>query len=240
MIFPSLSLEDVLQVEDKTRIKATGSFISGAVEVITDVLIQPESTELFISVFNADKDKWNLDWAYITEGFKDVVVKVVTDLGERTKSYQINVISEATDALFSGDADIFPYEPELTDFIPTGKNSFLYAHRKAQDKVIAYLDEQRVWKNDKTRYTKLDISILALADAEILEQFKFWSTFETLMIVLEANQVSLGDIFQEKKSEYELMRNQARNRSAIRLDANDDGILDTAPHDFRTFRMIRR
>ena len=69
---------------------------------------------------------------------------------------------------------------------------------------------------------------------------KFWSTFETLLIIFESIQVSNNDIFEDKRNEYEQMRNQARNRSELRLDANDDGELDSVPTDIRTLRMITR
>lgn len=243
MIFPKLTLETVMQVEDKVRFDASLSFISGdAAEVITDVLIQPEATESFISVFNADSDKWYLDWAYQTDGMKDVIVRVESDLipAGRTRTYTVNCLSVDDDALFSGDDDLFAYEPDLMNYLPRGKNSYLYAHRKAQDKIIMYLDEQRIWKQDGSIFTKQDIAATALNDAEVKEQFRFWSTFETLLTIFESIQVSNTDIFQEKKLEYQALRDQARNRSALRLDSNGDGELDQTPYDIRTLRMIRR
>ena len=244
MIFPSLTLEKVVQIEDKLRFDASKSFVSkGAVtETITDVLIQPEASESFISVFDADSDKWYLDWAYTTDGTKTVVVRVETDVtpAGRTRSYLVDSLDAEDDALFSGDPDLFAYEPRVFDYLPKGKNSYLYAHRKAQENIIAYLDEQRIWKRDKSRYTKQDIATVAQTDSEILEQFTRWSTFETLLIIFESFQVSNADIFQEKKGEYMQMRDSARNRSALRLDSNDDGTLDTQPYDIRTLRMIRR
>jgi len=243
MIFPSLTLETTIQVEDKLRLDASLSFISGGSgEIITDVLIQPESTESFISVFDDDNEKWFLDWAYVADGAKTVIVKVITDLDltGRTRSYSLDAISADDDALFSVDADLFPYEPKIIDDVPRGKNSFLYAHRKAQEKIIAWLDEQRIWQNDGSRYTKQDIALIASTDSEIKDQFKFWSTFETLLIIFESNQVSNSDIFQEKRDEYEKMRNSSRKRSAVRLDQDGDGKLDEVAYDIRTLRMVRR
>jgi hypothetical protein len=243
MIFPSLTLETVVQVEDKLRLDASKSFISGdAAETITDVLIKPEASESFITVFNTDNEKWLLDWAYLTDGIKSVEVKVITDLDVvgRIKTYSINVITVADDVLFSDDGDLFPYEPRLSDDIPRGKNSYIYAHRKAQDKIIAWLDEQRIWHTDGSRYTKQEIANLAIASSEIKDQFNMWSTFETLLIIFESNQVSKDDVFQEKKTEYESMRDSARKRSALRLDGDNDGVIDDVPYDIRTLRMIRR
>jgi hypothetical protein len=243
MIFPSLTLEKVIQVDDKTRLDASLSFISGdSAEIVTDVLIQPEATEAFISVYNTDNDKWYLDWAYATEGTKTVVVRVETDLtpAGRTRSYTTDILTVVEDGLFSSDSDIYPYEPKVSDQLPKGKNTFLYAHRKAQEKIIAWLDESRIWHNDGSRYTKEDIATVGAADPELLQQFNQWSTFEALFIIYNSNQVSVGDIFQDKEDEYKDMRNSARSRSALRLDANKDGVVDTQPYDIRSIRMVRR
>lgn len=243
MIFPSLTIETILQVDDKTRLDASLSFQSGDVaEVITDVLIQPEFSESFISVFNSDKDRWYLDWSYASDGEKTVVVKITTDIDPvgRTRSYLTTVLSVPDDALFSNDSDLYPYEPKINQQLPKGKNTFLYAHRKAQEKIIAYLDEQRIWHDDGTRYTKQEIAAIAANNSEILQQFNQWSTFETLLIIFGSNQVSTDDIFQDKESEYTTMRNSARSRSALRLDADKDGSIDKIPYDIRTLRMIRR
>ena len=239
MIFPSLSLETVLQVEDKTRINASRSFVNNN-EIISDVLIQPEATEAFISVFNADSEKWFLDWAYITDGLKDVVVRVITDVtpAGRDRTYQINVLTADDDTLFSSDSDLLPWETDILNYLPKGKNSYLYAHRKAQDIIIAYLDEQRYWKQDGSRITKQDIA--AITDNEVRKQFTEWSTFQTLLIIFESIQVSNNDIFESKRIKYEALRNSARSRSALRLDLDGDSQLDQNPYDIRTLRMIRR
>ena len=239
-LFPSLTFERVLQVEEKTRLDASKSFVTDD-EVITDVQIKPSSTDLFISVFNGgDDEKWFLDWAYELDIFQDVSVKIVTASTEKTKTYMasINVLDQETDALLSTDNDLLPYEPKLMRYLPKGKNSFIYAHRKAQERIIAYLDEQRIWKDDNSRYTKLDLS--TVTDPEFKEQFRQWSSFETLLIIFESFQVSSGDIFQEKKQEYTAMRNSARTRSALRLDQDGDGVLDITPYDIRTTRLVRR
>lgn len=239
MIFPNLSLETVMQVEDKLRIDASRSFVTQG-EVVTDVLIQPEGTDVFISVFTADQEDWYLDWAYTTDGIKSVVCRVETDItpAGRTRTYSITVLTVLEDTLFSGDNNLLPYEPDVLQYLPNGKNSYLYAHRKAQDLIIAYLDEQRIWKKDRTRITKQDIA--AITDDEVRYQFEQWSAFQALLIIFESVQVSNDDIFQEKKANYEVLRDQARNRSALRLDLSGDDTLDEIPYDIRTMRMVRR
>lgn len=232
MVFPKLTLETVLQVDDKTRLEAIDSFATQG-ETITDVEIEPEVGAGYISVYDTDNEKWYLDWAYETDGVKTVSVKVTTDAPSvRTKSYSITVLTEEEDALFSSDNDLYPYEPNIKKYLPRGKNSFIYAHRAAQTKILAFLDEQRIWKEDKTRYTKADI-----VDKE---EFNRWSIFQTLLIIFESSQVSTSDIFQEKRLEYENEMRQARNRGALRLDADGDGNVDEYPYDMKTTRLYRR
>ena len=237
MIFPKLTLETTLQVEDKTRLNASMSFISDA--NVTDVLIQPEASESFISVYDTDSDKWFLDWAYTTDGIKTVIVRVETDApSSRDVSYSVDVLSKADDSLFSGDSDLIGYEPDILNYLPRGKNSYLYAHRKAQEVIIAYLDEQRIWNEDSSRISKQQIA--AISDDEIREQFKQWSTFQTLLIIFNSIQVSNDDIFEDKKRHYEALRDSARSRSALRLDRDKDSVIDAGAYDIRTIRMLRR
>tara|TARA_R110002096_G_scaffold34017_3_gene97566 strand:- start:3033 stop:3755 length:723 start_codon:yes stop_codon:yes gene_type:complete len=240
MLFPKLTFETVLQVEEKTRLDAGLSFVTDD-EVITDVLIEPANAFGFISVYNAgDSDKWYLDWAYDLDGMQDVSVKIVAVSGDKTKTYMagINSLSVEDDALLSTDNDLMPFEPDLLNYLPNGKNSFTYAHRKAQERILSYLDEQRIWHNDGTRYTKQEL--VDVTDPEFKDQFRQWSSFETLLIIFESLQVSVGDIFQEKKTEYVALRNSARTRGALQLDANKDGTIDEFKSDIISVRIKRR
>jgi hypothetical protein len=166
-------------------------------------------------------------------------VQIVADSGNKTKTYiaAINVLDEDEDALLSSDNDLMPYEPDILNYLPKGKNSYIYVHRKAQERILAYLDEQRIWKSDNSVYTKQDLIDLG---ADIKDQFKQWSTFQSLLIIFESIQVSGGDIFQEKKLEYENLMRQARNRSSLRLDSDNDGVIDEVPYNIRSTRLIRR
>jgi hypothetical protein len=237
MIFPKLNFEPVVQVEDKIRLDASLTFYSSD-EVVTDVLIEPETGVGFISVFHDDSDRWFIDYAYEIDELKDVTVKVIADSGEKIKVYTqgINVLSIENDALFSNDNDLFPIEPRLKSYLPLGKNSFLYVHRKAQERIMAYLDEQRIWKSDNSRFTKQDI--IDSTDAEMKDQFKQWSIYQSLLIIFEQMQVSNDDIFEEKKREYMRLRDASRNRAQLKLDLDDDGDLEII--NIRTTRLLRR
>lgn len=237
MIFPNLKHENIVQLNDKTRFDANDSFVTIG-ETITNVEIEPDAGVGFISVYDGgDPDNidenWFLDWAYETDGDKTISVKVTTDMGDKTSTYTINAITAENDKLFSVDADLYAYEPTLKRNLPQGKNSFLYAHRKSQEKIIAYLDEQRIWKQDKTKFTKDD-----LID---LDEFKQWSIFQTLLIIFESSQLVRDDIFQEKREGYEMDMKSARKRGGLRLDFNGDGTQATnETNNMVTTRLIRR
>lgn len=239
MVFPKLTFDTVLQIDEKIRLDAGLTFSPDA-DHIKDIEIQPEPSEDFVSVWvNSQPSKWYLDWAYETGGLKDVSIRVTCNHEIKTKIYSaaINVLTEDEDALLSNDNDLIPYEPDILNYLPNGKNSYNYAHRKAQERILAYLDEQRIWKEDNSIFTKHDLYTLG---AEMKDQFKQWSTFQTMMIIFESIQVGNNDIFQEKKLEYEKLMQQARNRSSLRLDRDDSGAVDIIPYNIRTTKMIRR
>ena len=237
MIFPKLRYEKIIQENDKLRLDASQSFATAS-ETIEDVLIKPEDTESFISVFNTDSKRWYLDWAYDEDELKVVTVRVVTDNGDKEREFSLEVISEENDALLSSDQDLFPYEPNIYRYLPQGKSSFIYAHRAAQSKILAYLDEQRIWKQNSKAYTKEDL--VNVEDVEFKDQFKMWSTFQTLLIIFESAQVSTNDLFQQKRMEYEKEMRIHRNRASLRLDSNGDGKLDPIPRNIRTTTLVRR
>jgi len=235
-MFPSLSFERVIQADDKIRLDASLSFSPD--EIITDVEIKPSPTDTFISVFNSNSDKWLLDWAYEVDGVSTVEVRLTSASSTKTKSYDILVLTEDQDCLLSDDNDLVALEPTLKRYLPNGKNSFKYAHRVAQERIIAYLDEQRIWKADSERYTKQDL--IDITDPDFKYQFKQWSIYQTLLLIFESLQLGADDIFQEKREGYELEMRQHRNRSSLRLDKDGDGVLDEIPYNIRSTRMLRR
>lgn len=236
MMFPSLTYERVIQVDDKLRLDASLSFSPD--EIITDVEIKPSAADSFISVYNSNHDKWYLDWAYETDGVFSIEVRLTSAATTRTKTYDILVLTEEEDALLSDDNDLYAIEPTLKRYLPKGKNSFKYAHRVSQERIIAYLDEQRIWKSDKSRYTKQDL--VDITDSDFKYQFKQWSTYQTLLLIFESLQLGVEDVFQEKREDYENQMRQHRNRASLRLDQDGDGVVDEGPYNIRSTRLLRR
>lgn len=236
MIFPRINTDSLVQVNDGIRIDARKTVYRDILD-IKDILISPEDDATpapqYISVFSAgDFDEWYLDYVYETAGDKTARVKVILqDDSEKEISATISVITEAQDLLFSKDADIIQSEPDILRYLPEGKTSFTFMHREAQRRILAFLDENRIWKKENARYTKEDIVDM--------EEFVHWSRFLVLHLIYAAKIVSEGDVFTFKASEYEALMKSARGRSTLRLDTDGDDVVDTLLDRVSTI-MVRR
>lgn len=228
MIFPTLELEQTLQVDDRTRLSAEKSYITPDENAITLIEIEPEAGSGFIDVTSSRY----LDWQYSTDGSKSVTVRVTTDGSPVTFSRTLPVLSVADDRLFSSDSELLPYEPNLLEWVREGRNSFLDVHRAAQDRILSWLDENRIWDEQGNRLTKEDITDL--------EEVNDWSKFMTLRLIFEGLSNAVDDIFHEKALRYMEMESKARNRAALRLDRDNDGETDVIKTDLRSMGLYRR
>ena len=227
-IFGALELEGTVQVNDKTRLDATKSFESEE-NAFTLVEIEPDTGAGFVDV-TANK---YLDWSYSTDGTATVSVRLTTGSGgPDTFTKDLTIISIADDKLFSSDHELLPYEPNILKWTREGRNSFLDVHRASQDRIISWLDENRIWDVEGNRLTKEDITDT--------EEVNDWSKFMTLKIIFEGLSNATDDIFHEKALRYMDMEVKARNRAAIRLDRNNDGETDISKTDLRSSRLVRR
>lgn len=237
-IFPNAELEAIVQVNDKTRLDATKSFVDKGEAAITLVEIEPEAAAGFIDVTGSlpiKSKNWFLDWQYATDGVKTVTVRVTTDGAPVTASNTLTIISVADDKLFSADSDLIKHEPEILQDknLPDGRNSFLNVQRRSQELILAFLDENGVVDIDGNRLTKADI-----LDVEEVRQ---WSTFLSLRLIFEGLSNAIDDIFSEKAKRYETMEISARGRAQLRVDVNNDGILDDREGiNMKTMDLVRQ
>jgi hypothetical protein len=232
MIFLSCNREKIVQINDKTRIDASKSFVSGS--VITDILIKPEASESFVSVYNISQDKWFLDWAYSTDGEKTITIQATDGVNVITQDFKLNVISEVDDNLYSDDSELFSLETELKRYIPIGRNSFKHIHREAQSRILNFLDRKRIWNDNGTPYTKEQVNLIG--------ELSKWSLYECLFMIYTDLFISVGDKFAEKVNQYKELRNYERDRGAIRIDKNGNGTYDdgTDFQELKSFRLIKR
>jgi hypothetical protein len=228
MIFAKIKVDALSQENDGVRIDARQSIYRDIADVL-DVEISPnidgENDIPYISVYSGgDFDEWYLDWSYSVAGDYNPTIRIKTAEEDDsdplniipvqyvTASKEITIITAATDQLFSNDDDIIQSEPDVYRYLPEGKTSYLFMHREAQRRILGYLDEKKIWKQDGTRYEKSD-----LFDKE---EFVHWSRFLVLQMIYQAKVVDVGDIFFQKGEQYKTLVAIAQNRGAIRLSSD--------------------
>lgn len=229
MLFPNIEIEKTVQTNDKTRLDARKTFVTPDEAAISLLEIEPESGSGFITVTSAKF----LDWEYASTGDKTVTVRLTTDGSPVTKSKTITVVDEATDALFSSDAELVGHEPDILKYVRAGRSTFLDVHRAAQDRILGWLDEHKIWDTDGERLTK---------EAVVkVDEVNDWSKFLTLQLIFEGLSNDTDDIFSEKSKRYARLVEEARNRSVIRLDRNGDAAADiNEAVEMRSARLVRR
>jgi hypothetical protein len=231
MIFINCIKEALVQVNDKTRIDVSMSFVSG--DGITDITINPDGFGP-ISVFDVDQSKWYLDWAFDIDGTRSIEIEATDGINTIIQTFEIEVISPENDNLFSNDSQIFAIESELKRYIPEGRNSFKNIHREAQSRILNFLDRKRIWNENGEPYTKMQVNLF--------DELSKWSLYETLFIIYTDLFISVGDKFAEKVNQYKELRNYERERAAIRIDKDGNGTFepDKEIQELKSFRMIKR
>lgn len=218
MIFVQLQREPRVQVNDKTRINANKSFISGGTASIVSIEIDPDSVSGY---FDVTADGF-LDWVYTTSGQKVVSCRITdTDANQTVGAITIDSITAQEDNLFSNDEDLLVYEPELNRYLQDGRSSFLDKHRIAQFEILDELAANNITKEDGSDYEASDIVNI--------EEFRKYSTFLTLNIIFEGISNDVNDIFRNKAEKYKERYIQAKKRAELKLDTDGDGDVDS--HD---------
>lgn len=229
-IFGKIQIEKIVQENDKTRIDVSQSFISPDEGTIDMIELEPEAGFGFLDVTNTKY----LDWAYITAGDQTITLRITTSAPTTTTFTEtMTVLTAAEDQLFSDDYELQQHEHDILNYIPKGRNSFKNYHRAAQDRILGYLDEKRIWDCDGNRLTKAAV----VNNDEVND----WSKYMVLMFIFEDLSNAIDDIFFEKSQRYRALMEEARNRASIRLDKNADGeITCDEETDLMSLSLTRR
>lgn len=241
MIFHKLNLEEILQVDDATRINASQTFVSPDEGGITLLRISPDNGLTWFDISNIDPEKWYLDWAYDSDGDKVIKLEVTTASNPASeKDFTLNVTSKLDDCLFSSDSDLMKHEPEILCFLRKGRKSFLDVHRCAQKIIIDWLAMQIEVKGCEIDNTDgCVVRKLTKKDLYDKEEVRTWSIYQTLVIIFEGLSNQEGDIYGQKVARYSELMYRARSRSEVTTDFNQDGKSDTRER-VRTSRLTRR
>ena len=233
MLFPKIGAESVLQVNDKTRISGTRSYVSKDEAALTVVEIEPETGAGFIDVFSTSYKNWYLDYEYATDGAKVVTLRVDNGSTPVTSSFTINVLTVADDNLFSSDDDISTVKTDVLRWLPSGKSSFKYVHRRAQTELMKFFDS----------IGKTDIDGLELTKAAIVDinEVKLWSTYLSLMLISNDFQNDVDDVFRAQVEGFNSEMLRWRKDAFVRLDIDGDGIVNKHEGvNLLSFDLVRR
>lgn len=227
MIFIQALLEEKVQVGDKTRLNFVQTFLTPDDHNINNMTVTPE---VGAEVYTITQNKY-LDYAYETSGTKTITVSATCSHDTYTKTFQIEVVSEADDKLFSNDKDIISHEVDIFRYLRPGRSSFLDFHRIAQKMILDDLDQRGI--------TDADNNKLVAADVFDLEEVSEWSKYLALHLIFKSVQGEVDDVYGIKSQSYWEMAQKQASRSYIRLDVNQDGTEDRRP-DMYSGRLVRR
>jgi hypothetical protein len=222
MIFPKLVIEPKVQVGDKTRLNAVSTFITPGYGTITAFEIKPGADKDFIDV----SDTMFLDWAFDTEGEKEITVRVETSDGaesdpviqSQTLTKIINVVTAAQDNLFSSDDALVVHEADILNWVEDGRNSFINFHRRARDLILDELDDRG--------YRSSSGSKLLPSEVPYTGDLRVWATFLCLELIFSNLSNAVDDVFDRKRTYYSKKKDQVSSRSYLRLDVDGDGVQD--------------
>jgi hypothetical protein len=245
--YPIIESDDVVQVGDKIRIDVSKTFVArpDGISAIKKIEIKPTTDAAYLVIHDtsatvttfAQKD-WYLDWVYADKLIATVVTDVhhilvrvtLTDDSVFTSTKNITILTEVEDDLYSIDGDLFLHEWDIMKWLPDGKSSWKYMHRRAQSRILSYLDEKGFKTNDGSVLTKTNIK-----DKYDLKE---WSTYMTLYLIFSTVLNSRGDIFTKKAEFYENKESRANNR-VIRIDSDGDGVSESTA-DLTSPMLVRR
>lgn len=134
-----------------------------------------------------------------------------------SKTYYVDVYSEAGDALWSIDGDLVAQESDVMNFIREGRNSFKDFHRRAQNLILDYFEELGVVTDDLARIEKKHIMAP--------EQVKEWSTFLTLSLIYSDLSNAVDDVADKKAKNY-ASKAQSKSEKNFKIDKDEDGKAD--------------
>ncbi len=237
-IFGIIELDSVCQVNEKIMIDCSKSFLTQGEAAVTLVEIEPHTGLGFVDVTPTpatNSKLYSLEYIYDADGVKDVTLRITTDGAPVIVTKQITVLSVADDALFASDSDLQAIETDVMKWVPKGKSTWNFVHRKVQEKILTELYKSQIVATDNTKLTAAEV----IDKAEVRE----WATYLALSIIFYSISNSVDDIFSRKAMQYGKNAAEYMNYSmnVLALDYNKNGeVTSSEKLDFRSASMVRR
>jgi hypothetical protein len=215
-IFGIIKSDDQVYAGDKIQINFDESFLSPA---LTFALASHEvSFDSGVTWIDVSTNKL-IDWIFQTSGTISVQLRLnTTEPASQIFSKQIDVLDLSVANLFSTDADIKKYEPEIDLYLPKKWSSWNMIHKAAQSWIIDWLDEKRIYNQSGEKYSAKDIMDK--------QQVKQLSSYKALEFIFAGNSSVVGDLFSMKRDKYRELSSEKASRSQLSLDFNKNEIKD--------------
>jgi hypothetical protein len=215
-VFGVLKSDEKVFTGDKIRFDANQSYVTSNDAFATvSHEISFDAGVTWINISAAKK----IDFGWSTAGAKEVRLRVTSTAETQTVTKTITVLNLTTQALFSNDSDLYRYEPEVDQYLPKKWSSWNLIHLQAQQWILDWLDESRIYKYDGSKY--------GVADFGDSQQVKQLSTYKVLEMIFEGNSNVVGDLFSIKRDKYKALAQEKCSRSNLRLDYDNNGTIDT-------------
>lgn len=227
MIFPSVKMDSLSQVDDRFRIDFEGSTTHDGTE-LTSIEVIHDPLQAALTVFKPSLNKNNmfLDWQFGVAGVKQVTVIFYAGADTKQVLKTIKVLTQAEEKLFSSDEMLIQRESNILSLLPAGRSSFIYMHRLAQKEILKDLE-------------KMGYGDLLPANLLKIEDVQEWSTLKVLALIFESNITSIQDVHTQKRLTYANLALEAKNRSVVKLDLDANGTEDVKVQTFPT-HLVRR
>lgn len=215
-IFGIIKCDDQVYNGDKIMFDVSQTFLSP--DLTFAVVSHEMSFDSGTTWFDITATK-NISWIFQTPGTVPVQLRV-TAAGPVSQvfSKQIDVLDMSVANLFSTDADIKQYEPNIDMYLPEKWSSWNMIHRTAQAWIIDWLDEKRIFNKDGQKYSAKDIM-----DKQQVRQL---ACYKALEFIFEGNSNVVGDLFSVKRDKYRELSNEKASKSQLALDFNKNEIQD--------------
>jgi len=142
----------------------------------------------------------------------------LTDATTHSGSGAITVVSSVDDRVFASDQDLVSIIPDVTKYIRAGRATFLDVHREAARQIFDWLDEKGFVNSSGNKFVQADLTDV--------EEVRRWATYTALRIIFDGLSNAVDDIFDKKARGFEKQEIAVRQRAILRLDVDDDGIVD--------------
>mgnify|MGYP000591345214 CR=1 FL=1 len=230
-IFGIIKSDDKVFTGDKFRIMVNESFLAPALTFATKS--HEISLDNGVTWYDVSSKK-QLDWVFDAAGTQTISLRIsTTEPSSATVTKEIEVLDITTQNLFSNDHDLYVLEPDIDKYLPKSWSSWNLIHLKAQEYIMDWLNEKRIFKQDGSSFAPSD-----LLEKQEVKQF---SVAKALEFIFEGNSNVVGDISSVKRDKYKLMANEKASRSQLALNYN--GTTTEAKNgriDMMTVKLNRR